>query len=162
LGRLGVHGVYAYIEAVAQIAKVLLQRSLGGFICLKAIRFPRRLAHGPPAFEAVAMVRHDLKHVDDRHTVSLCSAACSFSRSEREKLQARYVFPLSSGSGLKGALDNFLPRRVVTEPQESAEHGDVCRHVYGLRIHLHLDPKSDPPAGPGCGQLTTPPAGPVC
>jgi hypothetical protein len=71
LGSLGVHGVHTHIETVAQIAKVLLQRSLGGFTGLKAIRFPRRLAHGPPAFEAVAMVRHDLQHVDDRHTVSL-------------------------------------------------------------------------------------------
>src|SRR5262245_30797632 len=69
LSRLGVHGVHAHIETVAQIAKVLLQRSLGGFTGLKAIRFPRRLAHGPPAFEAVAMVRHDLKHVDYRHIV---------------------------------------------------------------------------------------------
>jgi hypothetical protein len=69
--RLGVHGVHAHIETVAQIAKVLLQRSLGGFTGLKAIRFSRRLAHGPPAFEAIAMVRHDLKHVDYRHIVSL-------------------------------------------------------------------------------------------
>src|SRR5215831_5020080 len=79
LGSLGVHGVHAHIETVAQIAKVLLQRSLGGCTGLKAVRFPRRLAHGPPAFEAVAMVRHDLKHVDYRHTDSLCCAACSFS-----------------------------------------------------------------------------------
>jgi len=69
LSSLGVHGVHAHIETVAQIAKVLLQRRMGGFMGLKAIRFPRRLAHGPPAFEAVAMVRHDLKHVDYRHTV---------------------------------------------------------------------------------------------
>ena len=68
LGRLGVHGVHAHIETVAQIAKVSLQRSLSGFTGFKAIRFPRRLAHRPPAFEAVAMVRHDLKHVDYRHT----------------------------------------------------------------------------------------------
>jgi len=71
LGSLGVHGVHAHIETVAQIAKVLPQRSLGGFTGLKAIRFPRRLAHGPPAFEAVAMVRHDLQNIDYRHTVSL-------------------------------------------------------------------------------------------
>src|SRR5215831_18837566 len=77
LGSLGVHGVHAHIETIAQIAKVLLQRSLGRFTGLKAIRFPRRLAHGPPAFEAVAMVRHDLKHIDYRHTVSLRSAARS-------------------------------------------------------------------------------------
>jgi hypothetical protein len=64
--------VDTHIETVAQIAKVLLQRSLGGFTGLKAIRFSRRLAHGPPAFEAIAMVRHDLKHVDYRHIVSLC------------------------------------------------------------------------------------------
>jgi hypothetical protein len=69
LSSLGVHGVHAHIETVAQIAKVLLQRRLGGFTGLKAIRFPRRLAHGPPAFEAVAMVRHDLKYIDYRHTV---------------------------------------------------------------------------------------------
>ncbi len=81
LGSLGIHGVHAHIETVAQIAKVLLQRSLSGFTALKAIRLPRRLAHGPPAFKAVAMVRHDLKHVDYRHTVSLCCAAWSFSRS---------------------------------------------------------------------------------
>jgi hypothetical protein len=67
--------VYAHIETVTQIAKVLLQRSLGGFTGLKAIRLPRRLAHGPPAFEAVAMVRHNLKHVDYCHTVSLCFTA---------------------------------------------------------------------------------------
>src|SRR4030095_4926905 len=76
LGHLGVHGVHAHIEAVAQIAKVLLQRRLSSFTGFKAIRFPRRLAHRPPAFEAVAMVRHDLKHVDYRHTAPLCSAAC--------------------------------------------------------------------------------------
>jgi len=35
-----------HIETVAQIAKSVLQRSLGGFTGLKAIRFPRRLAHG--------------------------------------------------------------------------------------------------------------------
>ncbi|HSX82706.1 MAG TPA: hypothetical protein VLQ80_29615 [Candidatus Saccharimonadia bacterium] len=66
--------MHTHIETVAQIAKVLLQRSLGGFTGLKAIWFPRRLAHGPPAFEAVAMMRHDLQHVDDRHTVSLLEA----------------------------------------------------------------------------------------
>jgi hypothetical protein len=71
LGSLGVQGVDTHIETVAQIAKVLLQRSLGGFTGLKAIRFPRSLAHGPPAFEAVAVVRHDLKHVDYCHTISL-------------------------------------------------------------------------------------------
>ena len=71
LSHLGVHGVHAHIETVAQIAKVLLQRSLGGFTGLEAIRFPRRLAHCPPAFEAVAMVRHDLQHVDYRHTIPL-------------------------------------------------------------------------------------------
>jgi len=69
LGRLDVYGVHAHIETVAQIAKVLLQRRLGRFTGLKAIRFPRRLAHGAPAFEAVAMVRHDLKSIDYRHTV---------------------------------------------------------------------------------------------
>src|SRR5919197_1162154 len=80
LGSLGVHGVHAHIETVAQIAKVLLQRSLGGFMGLKAVRFPRRLAHGPPAFEAVAMVRPDLQNVDDRHPAPLCSAAWGLSR----------------------------------------------------------------------------------
>jgi hypothetical protein len=71
LSSLGVHGVHAHIETVAQIAKVLLQRRLGGFTRLKAIGCPRRLAHCAPAFEAVAMVRHDLKHVDYRHTAPL-------------------------------------------------------------------------------------------
>jgi len=75
LGSLDVHGVHAHIETVAQIAKVVLQRSLGGFTGLKAIRLPGRLAHGPPTFEAVAMVRHDLKHIDYRHTTPLCCAA---------------------------------------------------------------------------------------
>jgi hypothetical protein len=76
LSSLGVHGVHAHIKTVAQIAKVLLQRSLGGFTRLKAIRFPRRLAHGPPAFEAVAMVRHDLQHVDYRHIVPSAMLRC--------------------------------------------------------------------------------------
>jgi hypothetical protein len=80
LGRFGIHGVNTHIETVAQIAKVLLQRRMGGFTRRKAIRFPRSLAHGPPAFEAVAMVRHDLKHIDYRHTISLCCAVWSFSR----------------------------------------------------------------------------------
>src|SRR5262245_57947630 len=75
VSRLGVHDVHAHIEAVAQIAKVLLQRRLSGFTGLKAIRFPRRLAHGPPAFEAVAMMRHDLQNVNYCHTLSLCAAA---------------------------------------------------------------------------------------
>src|SRR5215471_13386024 len=75
LGSLSVHGVHTHIEPIAQIAKVLLQCSLSGFTGLEAIRFPRRLAHGPPAFETIAMVRHDLKHIDYCHIVSLCSAA---------------------------------------------------------------------------------------
>src|SRR5215467_96208 len=75
LGCLGVHDVHAHIETVGQIAKVLLQRRLSGFMGFKAIRFSRRLAHCAPAFEAVAMVRHDLKHVDYRHTTPFCSAA---------------------------------------------------------------------------------------
>jgi hypothetical protein len=64
--------MHAHIEAVAQIAKVLLQRRLSGFTSIKAIRFPRRLAHGPPAFEAVAVMRHDLQNVDYCHILSLC------------------------------------------------------------------------------------------
>src|SRR5215813_7168441 len=74
-GSLGLWRARAHIETVAQIAKVLLQRRLSSFTGFRAIRFPRRLAHRPPAFEAVAMVRHDLKHVNYRHTTSLCSAA---------------------------------------------------------------------------------------
>jgi hypothetical protein len=81
LGCLSVHGMHAHIETVAQIAKVLLQRRLSSFTGFKAIRFPRRLAHRPPAFEAVAMVRHDLQHVDYCHTISLRCATCSFARS---------------------------------------------------------------------------------
>jgi hypothetical protein len=63
--------MHAHIEAVAQIAKVLLQRRLSGFTSIKAIRFPRRLAHGAPAFEAVAMMRHDLQNVYHRHDLPL-------------------------------------------------------------------------------------------
>jgi hypothetical protein len=51
---------------------MLLQRRLRGFTGLKAIRLPRRLAYGPPAFETVAMVGPDLQNVDYRHAVSLC------------------------------------------------------------------------------------------
>src|SRR2546421_2743330 len=80
LSSLGVHGVHAHIETVAQIAKVLLQRSLGGFTGLKAVRFPRRLAHGPPAFETIAMVRHDLQHVDYRHAVPSAVPPVAFPR----------------------------------------------------------------------------------
>jgi hypothetical protein len=63
--------MHAHIEAVAQIAKVLLQRRLSGFTSIKAIRFPRRLAHGPPAFKAVSMVRHDLQNVYHCHDLPL-------------------------------------------------------------------------------------------
>ena len=69
-----VHAVHAHIETVAEIAKVLLQCSLRGFMRLKTIRLPGRLAHRTPAFEAVPVVRHDLNNVDHSHIVSLCSA----------------------------------------------------------------------------------------
>src|SRR5262249_40370008 len=80
LGSLGVHGVHAHIETVAQIAKVLLQRSLGGFTGPKAIGSPKRLAPGPPPFGAVAMVRHDWQNIDYRHTVSLTEALSTLQR----------------------------------------------------------------------------------
>src|SRR5262249_2942405 len=80
LGSLGGHGVHAHMETVAKIAKVLLQRRLGGFAGLNAIRSPRRLAHGPPAFGAVARVRHDLKNIAYRHTVSLTEALSTLQR----------------------------------------------------------------------------------
>ena len=70
LGDFGVHGVHTDIETVAEIAEVLLQRCLRGCMGFEAIRFSRRLAHGPPAFEAVSMMRHDLQNVHHRHAVS--------------------------------------------------------------------------------------------
>jgi hypothetical protein len=82
--------VDTHIETVAQIAKVLLQRSLGGFTGLKAIWFPRRLAHGPPAFKAIAMVRHDLKHVDYCHTISFAGLHGAF---PAVMGKAPYAFP---------------------------------------------------------------------
>src|SRR5262245_50896502 len=44
---------------------------------------------------------------------------------------------------LKGALDNFLQTRSDGATQESAEHGDVCRHVYVLHGHLDVNPEAD-------------------
>src|SRR4029453_18006264 len=95
LGCLSVHGVHAYIETVAQIAKVLLQRRLSGFTGFKAIRFSRRLAHCPPAFEAVAMVRHDLKHIDYRHTTpsALLHACGSIESPPRRSCAATRLAP---------------------------------------------------------------------
>lgn len=74
LGGLGIHSVHTDIETVAEIAEVLLQRRLRGCKGREAVRFSRRFAHGPPAFEAVSMMRHDLQNVYHRHTVSLRSA----------------------------------------------------------------------------------------
>jgi hypothetical protein len=73
-GSLRIHGVHTYIDTVAEIAEVLLQRRLSGCMGLEAIRFPGRLAHGPPAFEAVSMMCHDLQNVHHCHTVSPRSA----------------------------------------------------------------------------------------
>jgi len=74
LRGLCVHTVHPHIETVTEIAKVLLQRSLRGFICLKTIRLPGRLAYRAPAFEAVPVMCHDLNHIDHSHTLSLSSA----------------------------------------------------------------------------------------
>src|SRR5438128_1655229 len=53
--------------------------------------------------------------------------------------------PLALGQlWLKGALNNFLQTSGDGVAQESAEHGDVCRYMHGLRVDLHLDPESDP------------------
>ena len=45
---------------------------------------------------------------------------------------------------LKGTLDDFLQTCDDGATQESAEHGDVCRHMHGLRVDLHLNPVPDP------------------
>jgi hypothetical protein len=71
MGGLGLHGVHTDVETVAEIAEVLLQRRLRSCTGLEAIRFPGRLAHSPPAFEAVSMMRHDLQNVYHRHDLPL-------------------------------------------------------------------------------------------
>jgi hypothetical protein len=70
LGGLVVHGVHTDIETIAEITEVLQQCCLRGGMGRETIRFPRGLAHGPPAFEAVSMMRHDLQNVHHCHTVS--------------------------------------------------------------------------------------------
>ena len=74
LRGLCVHAVHPHIETVVEIAKVLLQCSLSGFMCLKTIRLPGRLVYRTPAFEAVSVMCHDLNHIDHSHIFSLCSA----------------------------------------------------------------------------------------
>jgi len=71
LSGLGLHGVHTDVETVTEIAEVLLQRRLRSCTGLEAIRFPGRLAHGPPAFKAVSMVRHDLQNVYHCHDLPL-------------------------------------------------------------------------------------------
>lgn len=97
LGRLSVYGMHAHIETVAQIAKVLPQHSLGGFTGLKIIRFSRRLAYSSPAFEAIAVVRSDLQHVDYHHTVSLSGMSGTqtyrFDHGHVHGLLARPIWP---------------------------------------------------------------------
>jgi hypothetical protein len=45
---------------------------------------------------------------------------------------------------LKGVLDNRLQTCGDGAPQESVEHREVCRHMHGLRVDLHLNPQPDP------------------
>lgn len=74
LCRFFFYAVYAHRETVAEIAKVLLQRSVSGFAGLKTIRFPRGLAHRPPALDASPMIGDDLNNVDHSHSISLRGA----------------------------------------------------------------------------------------
>src|SRR5215813_15628860 len=71
LRRVLFYAVHAYSETVAEIAEVLLQRSFSGLAGLKAIRFPKGLAHCPPALDASPMVCDDLNNIDHSHTVPL-------------------------------------------------------------------------------------------
>src|SRR5262249_38075188 len=70
LRRVFVHAVHTHRETVAQIAEVLPQRRLCGFAGLEAVRFPRGLAHRPPALNASPVVCDDLNDVNHSHTVS--------------------------------------------------------------------------------------------
>src|SRR5262249_29881514 len=45
---------------------------------------------------------------------------------------------------LKSALENLLQTCGDGTTKESAEHGDVCRHMHGLCVDLYLDPEPDP------------------
>src|SRR5712691_4444929 len=72
--------------------------------------------------------------------------SCAFSRLHTQ-ISTGWNFPTQFGGiwlFLKGALDNLLQPCGDGATKESAEHGDVCRHVHSLSVDPHLDPEPDP------------------
>src|SRR5262249_30794600 len=100
---------------------------------------------------AVLCIKQGVSDDSRRHTAPCASPAWWTSPASHRVVQSyaegslphRLYFCVALGQlWLKGALDNFLQTSGDRATKESAEYGDICRHVHSLRVDLHLDPES--------------------